>query len=185
MSPILGSVAGLSARGYGLFGGLPPVGDYESIATVSVGAGGVSSIDFTSIPSTYRHLQIRGIVKPTVASNLTIKYNSDASNHTAHFMYGDGGSALAGTNGSGYIGYASSTSQFSAFVIDILDYASTTKNKTGRSLMGTDANGSGYMFMSSHLYFPSSITAISSINMYISGSNLAQYSHFALYGLKG
>jgi len=37
----------------------PQVGDFESIATVTVGAGGSSEINFTSIPSTYQHLQIR------------------------------------------------------------------------------------------------------------------------------
>jgi hypothetical protein len=169
----------------GLIGSYAPVsGNYESIQTVTVGAGGVSSIDFTSIPSTYKHLQIRGIVKPTVASNLIIKYNNDAANHYAHFMYGDGASTAGGQSGSGYIGYASSTAQFSGFVIDLYDYTSTAKNKTGRAYMGTDANGSGYPFMSSHMYYPSTITAISSINMSIQGSNLAQYSSFALYGIK-
>ena len=37
-------------------------GDFESIATVTVGGGGAASIEFTSIPGTYQHLQIRGII---------------------------------------------------------------------------------------------------------------------------
>jgi hypothetical protein len=32
--------------------------DFESIATVTVGGGGASSISFTSIPATYKHLQL-------------------------------------------------------------------------------------------------------------------------------
>jgi hypothetical protein len=32
-------------------------GDFESIATVTVGSGGSAVISFTSIPSTYAHLQ--------------------------------------------------------------------------------------------------------------------------------
>ena len=32
---------------------------YESIATQTVGAGGVASVTFSSIPSTYKHLQLR------------------------------------------------------------------------------------------------------------------------------
>lgn len=36
-----------------------PSTDYDSIATTTVGAGGAASITFSSIPSTYQHLQIR------------------------------------------------------------------------------------------------------------------------------
>ena len=35
--------------------------EFESIATVTVGSGGSSTISFTSIPGTYKHLQVRGI----------------------------------------------------------------------------------------------------------------------------
>jgi hypothetical protein len=40
---------------------LAAVGDYESIATVSVGGGGAADVEFTSIPGTYTHLQIRAL----------------------------------------------------------------------------------------------------------------------------
>ena len=43
---------------------------YESIATTTVGAGGSSSISFTSIPSTYTHLQVRGL---TIKSGAVIQ----------------------------------------------------------------------------------------------------------------
>jgi hypothetical protein len=35
--------------------------DFESIATVTVGGGGAATVEFTSIPGTYQHLQIRAI----------------------------------------------------------------------------------------------------------------------------
>jgi hypothetical protein len=38
---------------------LSAVGDYESIATVTVGSGGAANVEFTSIPATYTHLQLR------------------------------------------------------------------------------------------------------------------------------
>ena len=34
---------------------------YESIQTITVGSGGASTIVFSSIPSTYAHLQIRAL----------------------------------------------------------------------------------------------------------------------------
>ena len=58
---------------------------YESIATVSVGSGGAANVEFTSIPGTYTHLQIRAIgqtagsgqfVKMQMNSDTTTNYNS-------------------------------------------------------------------------------------------------------------
>ena len=44
--------------------------DYESIATVSVGSGGAADVEFTSIPGTYTHLQIRWIARSARAGQL-------------------------------------------------------------------------------------------------------------------
>ena len=79
MSPILGARGGLSASAYGLFS-LQSTNSYESIQTVTVGSGGQSTISFTSIPSTYKHLQIRMLARATGASTVgLIRFNSDAS----------------------------------------------------------------------------------------------------------
>ncbi len=162
---------------------------YESIATVTVGSGGSANIDFTSIPSTYKHLQIRAIYCNSVASNIRIRFNSDTgSNYNYHILYGNGTSALAGAASTdttfGYINYQASTTVFSAGVIDILDYTNTNKNTTVRSLTGIDTNGSGTVMLSSSLWL--NTAAITSIRLLPeSGGNISQYSHFALYGIKG
>jgi hypothetical protein len=179
VSPILGIIA--SSK-------FAAVGDFESIATVTVGAGGASSVDFTSIPSTYTHLQIRALVKPAVAANIGIRYNSDTgANYIAHYLAGDGASPLAATANLGvagaWLGYAGSSTIFSTFVLDILDYASVNKNKTGRILFGHDTNGAGNIILASHAWFASS-SAVTSISLLAGGSTLTQYSHFALYGIK-
>ena len=185
MSPILGIIA--SSK-------FAAVGDFESIATVTVGSGGSSSVSFSSIPSTYAHLQIRGIARTTAVNNNTnilTQFNSDTSaNYTQHELYGNGTSAAAfgaanTTNIIGAIGSPQSATSgtFGAFVIDILDYADTNKYKTLRSLSGSDANGSGFVFFNSGLW--RSTTAISSIQLTTDGTNFAQYSSFALYGIKG
>jgi len=184
VSPILGIIA--SSK-------FAAVGDFESIATVTVGSGGSSSVSFSSIPSTYAHLQIRGIARTTAVNNNTnilTQFNSDTSaNYTQHELYGNGTSAAAfgaanTTNIIGAIGSPQSATSgtFGAFVIDILDYADTNKYKTLRSLSGSDANGSGFVFFNSGLW--RSTTAISSIQLTTDGTNFAQYSHFALYGCK-
>ena len=169
-------------------------GSYESIATVSVGSGGQANVEFTSIPSTYKHLQIRGIIKSTVAGADTdyghfYLNNDSASNYAIHRLFGNGSSVTASASSSitlGNIGYVvpstGRTDIFGAFVMDILDYGSTSKYKTVRVLSGLDNNGSGNIELVSTLYMSSS--AISSIKYFSATGNIAQFSHIALYGIK-
>jgi len=177
-----------------------PTGDYESIATQTVGAGGAASITFSSIPSTYKHLQIRGIAATTYvsggasASPLTIGFNSDTTytNYRTHQLLGDGSTAQAYTvQASGWLAgvtnavNADSANTYTAFIIDILDYRNTSKNKVTRSLFGNDRNGSGDINLFSGLWLNTG--AITSITTQFPQSprTLAQYSSFALYGIKG
>jgi len=167
-------------------------GSYESIATVDVGAGGVASITFSSIPATYTHLQIRGIARATTSGssfvNCTISYNSDTgANYAGHDLYGDGSSAVAGGGGSrvpsniGVVTFPDASIAANIFgtgIIDILDYANTSKYKTIRVLTGADANGSGYILLRSELW--QNTSAISTITL---TAAFAQYSQFALYGI--
>ena len=171
---------------------------YESIATVTVGSGGSSSISFSSIPSTYKHLQIRGILRGSRASGndiLGIQFNGDttSSNYGSHRLIGDGASAAASfqatstyssTWASDMPAASATANIFNGVFIDVLDYTNTSKNKVGRSLGGYDANGSGDMYFGSQLWL--STSAVTSITLVpVFGSGFAQYSTFALYGVKG
>jgi hypothetical protein len=163
-------------------------GSYESIATVTVGAGGSSSISFSSISSSYKHLQIRFIANNVSNSDVKAQFNGDtANNYARHYLYGDGASAAAGANAPdnamsfGYVPNATANI-FGAGVVDILDYANTNKYKTTRSLAGNDKNGSGLMVLYSSLW--QSTSAVSSITMFPGAGNFNQYSSFALYGCK-
>jgi hypothetical protein len=167
---------------------------YESIQTVTVGAGGQSSISFTSIPATYKHLQLRFLSRDvSTAQYFEVRLNSDssASNYTWHYLQGDGGSATAGGATTGTFPGAvinftagAGTSIYSAGVIDFLDYTNTNKYKTIRSLAGFDANGSGVVSLTSNLWL--NTAAVTGISLQYNGApNIDQYSHFALYGIKG
>ena len=176
-------------------GGTAAVGDYQSIQTVNASAGGSAYLEFTSIPSTYTHLQIRGIARNSTSGVGTqvgyITFNSDSgANYSLHRLQGDGASATAsGTASTAYITTATEVQSgdtanvFGAFVVDILDYASANKNKTVRSLDGVDANGSGIIALRSGAWYNSS-SAISTIRITASSNNFLQYSSFALYGIK-
>jgi hypothetical protein len=185
MTPILGILAS------GISGNLwAPGKDFDSIATVS--GSGVSSVSFTSIPSTYRHLQIRYISRSSgsTASRLNLNMNGDTtSTFTWHSLYGTGASAAAYAFTSAYIQVAPQTvstdtaSAFAVGVIDILDYKETTKFKTVRSLAGDDMNGSGLLFFNSGAW--GNTNAITSIAITPNAiENFASGTTFALYGIK-
>lgn len=157
---------------------------YQSIQTVTVGSGGASSVTFSSIPSTYNHLQIRVLsLGTTVTDGVLMEFNGDtASNYYTHYLRGNGSAASATSNASTQypIWTVGASASPTASVIDILDYANTNKYKTTRSLTGYDANGTGNIYLISGLW--QSTAAISSIKLTCS---LSQYSTFALYGIKG
>lgn len=192
MSPILGIYAS-QISGH-LFA---PSGAYDSIATATVGAGGASSITFSSIPSTYTHLQIRGIGRTAWANpsdQVRIQANGDttSANYAIHFLYGNGSSASAeGYTSQGnwntyntMAGANAASNIFGAVVIDVLDYANTSKNKVMRSLGGNDRNGGGEIALASSVWLQTSaITSLTLKNA--TGVNWSEYTQFALYGVKG
>jgi hypothetical protein len=185
--PILGIMASSTS-------GASAVGNYESIATAS-GTGSSATITFSSIPATYKHLQLRGIVKSTTSgssfSSVGFNVNSDtSSSYTRHILYGNGATAYAyglGATSTWYIGgndfpTAGYTSIFGAHIIDILDYANTNKNKTVRALTGCDVNGAGEILLSSTVFIKTD--AISSIQLVSASGNFATNTQYALYGIK-
>lgn len=162
---------------------------YESIQTITVGGGGAASIDFTSIPSTYKHLQIRILGKAANNGNTTYRFNSDSgANYSWHSLYGSGSSAAAYSGASSTLMYTgevyTNANIFSAEIVDILDYANTNKYKTMRALSCVDLNGGGSIQLDSGSW--RSTAAISTISIYPpSAGSFSQFSSFALYGIKG
>jgi hypothetical protein len=180
VSPILGIIA--SSASPNVFST-----SYESIATTTVGVGGASTITFSSIPSTYQHLQIRATYNFPANANLRMQLNGATNNTGLHYIYGDGSSVFAGRDTAGNIislAVGVSASTFYVQTLDLLDYANTNKNKVCRHLGGVDLNGSGAVYLASSLYETTS--AVSSISITSNnGTNFSQYSSFALYGIKG
>jgi len=183
--PILGTVASQFSS--------KPFGSYESIASAT-GTGSSGTITFSSIPGTYTSLQIRCTSQLSSTSNYAIlRPNNDSStaNYTFHSMYGDGSTVTAdgyitGMDGAYSVNGTSSTQNASAVgmgIVDIIDYASTTKYKTFRSITGYDNNGTGIIFLISSLW--KDTTAISSLTIVAQGGNFTTGTTFALYGTKG
>ena len=179
-------------------GHLFTAGTFDSIATAT--PAGNTSVTFSAITSGYKHLQIRYISRSSLVAlgfaGLTINFNGDTgSNYAYHRLYGNGGSAAAdsgSTQTTSYIGGAAAASnlanEFVAGIVDILDYTSTSKNKTVRALWGGDDNtngASGTIHLDSGLWYATP-AAITSVTFTLgSGQTFATNSHFALYGIKG
>jgi len=187
MSPILGIYASQIS-------GHLSTNNYSSISTVTVGSGGASSVTFSSIPSTWTHLQIRAMARSTESgstnTNAFFQFNGDTgSNYSEHQLAGDGSSASASAGTSQVWAYtglttgnSSSANMYGAFIVDVLDYANGNKNKTIKTLSGNDQNGSGYVLLRSGAWY--STSAISSIVITPGGGSWQQYTQFALYGIK-
>lgn len=189
--PITQSFAGLSTLGFGAF----PGGDFESIATVTLGSD-TTYAEFTSIPSTFQHLQVRWICRTDRSNSgagdyLKLQFNGDTGNNYArHNLVGNGSSASAGgASSSDHIDHGrtadagSTANAFGAGIIDILDYASTSKHTTSRCLGGVDGNGTGQLWITSGYWDDTS--AVTSLRLTVGGgSNLKADSVFALFGVK-
>lgn len=187
--PILGIVAS------SLSGHLwEPEGAYDALATVTVPSGGLASIVFAGIPSGYRHLQIVTLENITNSFNdqgySSIQFNGDTlSNYSRHQVTGNGATpgtyGVGGQTSSSY-GFAylvnANSSYMASNIIDITDYASSTKNKTYRSLSGMDFNGSGFTGLFSGARFKTE--PITSIRLFNTTGSFRQNSQFALYGIK-
>lgn len=189
---MLNSLVGIIASS----GGTAAGGSYESIASAT-GTGSSGTITFSSIPSTYTSLQIRGTFRTdaagTSATVLNLIFNSDTTTAGAyHYLKGDGATATAGgasaTTSYGQVNdivtrASTGTNIIGIGIIDIQDYASTTRNKTVRSAVGYDANGSGVVNLMSNLW--PSTSAINSISLTLNSGNWTTATTIALYGIKG
>lgn len=179
-----------------------PPNSYESIQTVTL-TGNQSTVTFSSIPSTYKHLQVRAIGRTTRTNysveQVYMRFNSDTgNNYSTHVLGGDGGSAYAYTgsfpNSWVYTGQIATdiagTNAFGGFVTDILDYTNTNKYKTTRAVSAVEPNASysgtvyGAVNLASGLWMSTSAITSITFSTEVSG-NFKQYSQFALYGIKG
>ena len=188
------SITGRTTYGSMLAGNsayIPP--SFESIATVTA-SGGETSLTFSSIPSTYQHLQMRYIGMDnsggTSAGALKIRLNSDTgANYTEHRLTGNGSTASAGgTTGRvelrmDYgVTQSGSTNIYAVGIMDLHDYANTSKYTTMRGFGGQDKNGTGFVNLSSGLWL--NTAAVNAITVLPESSAFASGSTFALYGIK-
>ena len=163
---------------------------YTLIQSVTVGSGGASSIDFTSIPQTYTDLvivsSIRGGRTSAAVDNLIIGFNGAYTSVTNRNLYGDGASAASGTsaNWAGIVpSLIATASTFSNGVIYIPNYTSSSYKSFSADSVGEQNGTTAYQLLAAGLW--SSTAAITSIGLKCDvTASFLQYSSASLYGIK-
>lgn len=188
--PILGIIASSASANQAAF---------ESIATVTA-SGSSSTIEFTSIPSTYQHLQIRFRTRATstiINGNLDIRFNGDTGSNYSYRAIAASNTNVTVNRGATQStirmnncvpGTSSLASLTGVGVIDIFDYTSTTRYKTLRGFHGKNENNSSftYNYVTLQAGTWNSGSVISSIQILsTNGDNFTTATEFALYGIKG
>jgi hypothetical protein len=160
---------------------------FTKIATVTVGSGGASSIDFTSIPNTYTDLMvlISGRSALTGSNYMTLTLNGSSSTFSMRGMFGSGTSTGAFTTPSNYAGEnAVSTATSSTFGNTYLyfpNYAgSTNKSYSGDGVGETNASAAFQSIFAGQWATTSSVTSVSLTPI---STTWLQYSSATLYGI--
>jgi len=171
--PLLQTRADASAWGYGFLGATASIGNFYQISQLSPSA--VSTVTFSSIPSTYKSLQVRfNLVTSATSQSFKFQFNSDTStsNYANHWLFGTASTAGATGNASGVYGYilVADSGSLGTYpnvgIVDIIDYANANKNKTVKSFVGANQNTStGYVELGSGVWL--STAAITSLTIAI------------------
>lgn len=161
---------------------------FFKLATVAVGAGGASSIDFTSIPQTYTDLCIKISLRETAAvidGSCFIKFNGGSSPSVRYFQgNGSGGASGTTSNYVAYIGGANETANtFGNGEIYIPNYAGSSNKSYASDSVNENNASTAYMILIGGLW--ANTAAITSIALTpTSGQTFVQYSSATLYGIK-
>lgn len=158
-------------------------------------AGGAATVDFTSIPATFRHLCIEGMVRAKKATydDFWCKINNDGGANydyqtssfyqTTHSI----SEGIAVSTGI-YMGQppwdASTAGLFSYFTMRIPYYANTNYRKVALiEIAEIQSNASGSIIVRLYSGYWRSTAAINRLTFYCAGDNIAQNSQISVYGV--
>jgi hypothetical protein len=190
MAPFPLGIMALAGAG----GGALPAFDLLETTTLTSSA---SSVTFSGLGaySDYKHLQIRSITQQTGTSGYApyaIRFNGDTgTNYVYHEMRGNGNGMQpdASTNDDLIRFTYGSQSQilanaFAPQIWDLLDFSSSSKNKTTRGFSVRDMNDPNNTVIALGSGLWRNTDPVTSINIFPQSTNWAAKSRFSLYGVK-
>lgn len=168
---------------------VPSFSSYDQIATIVLGSP-ASSFTFSSIPSGYKHLQVRASLKASSGGYwIGLQLNGDTGNNYSMHRLSSNASSISSssttsTSSHQIFGFSSGTSTGVPLpvIIDILDYSATNKNKTMRAMVAQAGSGISEMHLSSGAWYNTS--AVSTLFLG-AGGNFDTGSRVTVYGIKG
>ena len=166
-------------------------------STVTVGSGGASNIEFTSIPATYTDLMILTSLRSsrtpsTDGAHFTFTINNNTGNNYSFTHIRGTGSAVSGYSESLQTSInlysqadssADTANTFSNNSIYIPNYGSSTNKAISiDSVYENNATAAGIHLVAGLLVITSAITSIKLAEA--TGNNWVQYTSASLYGIK-
>jgi len=162
---------------------------YVKIASTTVGVLGASTIDFTSIPSTYTDLTLQFSIRSNAANTVEViqySFNGSTSSRTVVRFEGNGSTVSAATSLPMFAymgnGATSTANTFGSGSIYIPNYAGSANKSSSNEGVAENNASSASEGMAANLW--SSTAAINQITLvpYI-GTTFLQYSTATLYGI--
>lgn len=165
---------------------------YEAIATVTVGSGGASSIDFTSIAADWTDLllKISARYDQSADNAVYLRFNSNnGANYSYRYIFGSGstaGSASASGDTRANAGIAVvntyTANTFSNSEIYIPNYASSANKSFSADNVQENNSTTAFSTLVAGLW--SQTTAITAVNLFPASGLFVQHSTATLYGIK-
>ena len=159
------------------------------IQSVTVGSGGASSIDFTSIPSTYTDLCLVASVRGSaavVSGALLMSINTVGTNRTARNVGGTGSVAYSSSTSDTEIApltaNSATSSTFTSCQIYFPNYAGSTNKSFSIDSVNENNATSAQSSMRASLW--SSTAAITGLSLSPDSGTFVQFSTAYLYGIK-
>jgi hypothetical protein len=163
------------------------------IETVTVGAGGQSSILFDNIPQTYTDLVIKTSSRTNRAATYDyykMKFNGSTTGYSERSLYGTGTNAASENNNAtsyafNYImdGSTATANTFSNVEFYIPNYASANFKSYSTDAVQEDSQATAYQGLTSGLWSNTSAITSISIESATGSNNFVQYTTFTLYGI--
>jgi hypothetical protein len=160
---------------------------FEKIASVTVGAGGAASMDFTSIPNTFTDLAILMTSKRTNSGgsgSAMMQFNGVTTSYSYVRVFGNGSVTSSGSGTDPLIGEAGEFNEngWSSNYVYIPNY--TSSNNKSYSADGLRENNATTAFMQFIAGLWSNTAAITSISIKPVTGTWIQYTTAYLYGIK-
>jgi hypothetical protein len=170
---------------------------YIKLASTTVGAGGASSISFTSIPQTYTDLVIKMSTRTTEtpgASALGIQFNGASTTVSAIRLNGTGAAVSSGTFAASSGGFGrynnvtgqsadSTASTFSNGELYFPNYTSSNFKSFSNDMVTENNGTTAYAEFDAGLWSSTSAITSIGINVYGGGGSFVQYTTATLYGV--